>query len=47
MDPMNSRDVVPKNVPGVGLGGSWWGGMGWVMWGGSCRGGLGHAGGVG
>ena len=19
MDPMNSRDVIPKNVPGVGL----------------------------
>ena len=43
MDPMNSRDVLPKNVPGVGWGGvggscrgvgwgrSWWGGMGWVM----------------
>ena len=31
MDPMNSRDVLPKNVPGVG-------------WGGSCRGGVGHAG---
>ena len=27
MDPMNSRDVLPKNVPG-------WGGVGW---GGSCR----------
>ena len=26
MEPMNSRDVLPKNVPGVG-----WGGMGWVM----------------
>ena len=38
MDPMNSRDVLPKNVPGVG-----WGGVGWVMvgWGGSCRGGVG------
>ena len=31
MDPMNSKDVLPKNVPGVGL----------VMWGGSCRGGVG------
>ena len=41
MDPMNSRDVLPKNVPGV-----WWGRVGWVMvgWGGSCRGGVGHAG---
>ena len=56
MDPMNSRDVLPKNVPGVGWGrvgwgGSCWGGVGhvgvgWVMqgWGGSCRGGVGHAG---
>ena len=37
--PMKSRDVLPKNIPGVG-----WGG--WVMWGGSCRGGGGvcHAG---
>ena len=26
MEPMNSRDVLPKNVPGVG-----WGGVGWVM----------------
>ena len=36
MEPMNSRDVLPKNVPGVG----------WVMqgWGGSCRGGVGHGG---
>ena len=43
MEPMNSRDVLPKNVPGVGWGGScrgevghvgvgWgWGGGGWVM----------------
>ena len=38
MDPMNSRDVLPKNVPGVGWGGSCrgWGGVGqagvgWVM----------------
>ena len=34
MDPMNSRDVLPKNVPGVGgvgWGGSWWDGVGWVM----------------
>ena len=29
MDPMNSRDVLPKNVPGVGWGGSCRGG--WVM----------------
>ena len=34
-DPMNSRDVLPKNVPGVG-----W--VGHVGWGGSCRGGVGH-----
>ena len=35
-DPMKSRDVIPKNIPGVE----------WVMqgWGGSCRGGQGHAG---
>ena len=33
MEPMNSRDVLPKNVPGVG-----WG------WGGSCRVGWGGAG---
>ena len=33
MEPMNSRDVLPKNVPGVG-----WG------WDGSCRGGVGHVG---
>ena len=46
MDPMNSRDVLPKNVPGVGWGGScrdWMGDAG-VRWGGSCRGGVGHAG---
>ena len=30
MEPMDSRDVLPKNVPGVG----------WE-WGGSCRGGVG------
>ena len=40
MEPMNSRDVLPKNVPGVGWGGSCRvGGVGWVMlgvgWGGS------------
>ena len=34
--PMKSRDVLPKNVPGVGWGGSCrdrvgWGGVGWVM----------------
>ena len=41
MNPMNSRDVLPKNVPGVG-----WGGVGHVGvgWGGSCRGGVGHVG---
>ena len=50
MEPMISRDVLPKNVPGVG-----WGGVGHVGWGGvghvgvggvggSCRGGVGHAG---
>ena len=33
--PMKSRDVLPKNVPGVGWGGSCRGG---VWWGGSCRG---------
>ena len=37
MDPMNSRDVLPKNVPGVGGVMQGWGG------GGSCRGGVGHA----
>ena len=31
MEPMNSRDVLPKNVPGVGWGGSCRGGVGWVM----------------
>ena len=39
MDPINSRDVLPKNVPGVG-----WGGWVMVGWGGSCRGRVGHAG---
>ena len=29
MDPMNSRDVLPKNVPGVG--GMGHAGVGWVM----------------
>ena len=38
MEPMNSRDVLPKNVPGVGWGrvghvGVGWGGVG-VGWGG-------------
>ena len=44
MDPMNSRDVLPKNVPGVGWGGSCRGGEEWVRqgWDGSCRGGMGH-----
>ena len=50
MEPMISRDVLPKNVPGVG-----WGGVGHVGVGvgghvgvggvgGSCRGGVGHTG---
>ena len=34
--PMKSRDVLPKNVPGVG----WVGHVG-VEWDGSCRGGVG------
>ena len=40
-DPMKSRVVVPKNVPGVGWVMQGWGG--WVIhgWGGSCRGGVG------
>ena len=41
MDPMNSRDVLPKNVPGVGWGGVSHAGMGW---GGSCRAGVGDIG---
>ena len=51
MDPMNSRDVLSKNVPGVRWGQVGHVGMGWVMhgWGGvghggvggSCRGGVG------
>ena len=41
MDPMNSRDVLPKNVPGVGWGGSWRGGVGHAEVGWS---GVGHAG---
>ena len=40
MEPMISRDVLPKNVPGVGWGGSCRGGVGGVGWGGSCRGGV-------
>ena len=40
MDPMNSKDVLPKNVPGVGRGGSCRGRVGWVMQG--CNG-VGHA----
>ena len=48
MEPMNSRDVLPKNVPGVGWGGGGvgWGGVGHVGvgWGGSCRGGVGWGG---
>ena len=44
VEPMNSRDVLPKNVPGVGWGGVGWGwggggvGMGWGW------GGVGHVG---
>ena len=41
MEPMISRDVLPKNVPGVGWGGVDHVGVGWVGWGGSCRGGWG------
>ena len=53
---MKSRDVLPKNVPGDGVGhvGVEWGGVGCsgsggVGWGGSCRGGWGGScrGGVG
>ena len=52
MEPMNSRDVLPKNVPGVGwgwvgvggVGGDGWVGHVVVGWGGSCRGGLGLGG---
>ena len=36
MEPMISRDVLSKNVPGVGWGGSCRGGVGW--------GGVGHVG---
>ena len=36
--PMKSRDVLPKNVPGVGWGGSC---RGRVGWGGLCRDGVG------
>ena len=38
-DPMKSRGVVPKTVPGVVWGGSYSGGLGHVGvgWGGSCR----------
>ena len=42
MEPMISRDVLPKNVPRVGWGGVGHVGVGGV--GGSCRGGVGHAG---
>ena len=38
MNPMNSRDVLPKNVPGVGRVGHV--GCGGVGWGGSCSGGV-------
>ena len=34
MEPMNSRDVLPKNVPGVGWGGGGVMGRGGVGWGG-------------
>ena len=30
MDPMNSRDVLPKNVPGMWWGGVVHAGVGWV-----------------
>ena len=39
--PMKSRDVVPKNVLEVGWGGSYMGGVGWVVYG---WGGVGHTG---
>ena len=44
--PMKSRDVLPKNVPGVGWVTQEWGGVGWGR---SCRGrvgwgGVGHTG---
>ena len=39
MEPMISRDVLPKNVPGVGWGGVGHVGVGWVGWGG-----VGHVG---
>ena len=44
--PMKSRDVLPKNVPGVGWGVSCRGGVGHtgVGWGMSYRGGMGHTG---
>ena len=38
MDPMNSRDVLPKHVPGVGWDAVGHAGLGW---GGSCKGGMG------
>ena len=41
IDPMNSRDVLPKNVPGIRWGGSCRGGVGWVMVGWD---GMGHGG---
>ena len=44
--PVKSRDVLPKSVPGVGWGMSCRGGVGHtgVGWGMSCRGGVGHTG---
>ena len=47
--PMKSRDVLPKNVPGVGWGVSCRGRVGYigVEWGGVCHagwGGVGHVG---
>ena len=47
--PMKKGSFVPKNVPEVGWGGVGHEGVGWggwfmKGWGGSCRGGVGHAG---
>ena len=44
--PMKKGSFVPKNIPGVGWGGSCRDGVGHVRvgWGGSCRGGVGHSG---
>ena len=42
--PMKSRDVLPKNVPGVGWGGSCRGRVGWGGWVTQGWGGVGHVG---